>query len=117
VNIESFRKYCLAKKGVTEEMPFGDNVLVFKVMGKMFALTSIDNFESISLKCDPEEGAGLREEYPGVQAAYHLNKRHWIMVLVDGSIGDKLLRSWVDNSYKLVVSGLTKSDKLALNSL
>lgn len=117
MNIESFRKYCLAKKGVTEEFPFGSETLVFKVKGKMFALTNIENFESINLKCDPEVGAELRDRYPSVEPGYHMNKKHWITVRSDGSLKDTLIRSWTDNSYDLVVRGLSKSDKLALNTL
>lgn len=117
MNIESFRKHCLAKRGVTEEFPFGEVTLVFKVMGKMFALTSVEEFDSLNLKCDPETGAELREQYSAVLPAYHMNKKHWITVQMDGSIGDALIRSWTDTSYELVVLGLSKSDKLALNSL
>ena len=115
MDLENFRKYCIDKKGVTEEFPFGDEVLVYKVVGKMFALTGFD-FESINLKVDPEKGVELREQYPSVQPGYHMNKKHWITVLMDGSISDKNLRQWVDNSYELVVSGLTKSQKSALGS-
>jgi predicted DNA-binding protein (MmcQ/YjbR family) len=115
VNIESFRKFCLSRKGATEEFPFDDVTLVFKVCGKIFAITSIESFESINLKCDPEIGAGLRERYASVQPGYHMNKKHWISVSMDNSISDILLKSWTDASYALVVSGLTKSDKLALN--
>jgi len=114
LNIESFREYCLLKKGVTEEFPFDENTLVFKVMGKMFVLTDVEDFESINLKVDPETGAELRDQYPDVQAAYHMNKKHWITVGMKGTVPDKLVRQWIDNSYELVVSGLTKSKKVAL---
>jgi predicted DNA-binding protein (MmcQ/YjbR family) len=117
VNIESFRSYCLSKKGVTEEFPFGENTPVYKVVGKMFALTNLEDFTSINLKVDPEIGVELREKYPSVQPGYHMNKRHWITVLMDGSIPDKLIHQWVNNSYDLVVSGLTKSQKSALESI
>jgi predicted DNA-binding protein (MmcQ/YjbR family) len=116
VNIESFRKYCLAKKGVTEEFPFGEETLVFKVCGKMFALTSVEEFDSINLKCDPEEGATLREQYPAVEPGYHMNKKHWITVILDGSIKDTLLKSWIDTSYSLVVNGLSKRDQLSIGN-
>lgn len=109
MNIESFREYCLARKGVTEELPFGPDTLVFKVSGKMFALTHMEAFDGINLKIDPEEGASLRERYPGVQPAYHMNKKHWITVAMDGSVPDKLVRQWIDNSYRLVTAGLTIS--------
>jgi len=115
MDLEKLRSYCIDKKGVTEEFPFGEDVLVYKVVGKMFALTGFD-FQSINLKVDPEKGVELREQYQSVQPGYHMNKKHWITVLMDGSISDKNLRQWVDNSYELVVSGLTKSQKSALGS-
>lgn len=117
MNIEKYRTHCLEKKGVTEEFPFGEETLVFKVMGKMFALTDVENFSSINLKVDPEIGAELREKYASVQPGYHMNKKHWITVLVDGSIPDKLMLQWIDNSYQLVAASLTKTQKTALESL
>lgn len=117
MNLEGFRKHCLSKKGVTEEFPFGEETLVYKVMGKMFALTDLESFESINLKVDPETGEELREKYASVQPGYHMNKKHWITVLIDGSIPDKKVLEWVDNSYQLVVSALTKSQKSALESM
>jgi len=83
----------------------------------MFALTDVESFESINLKVDPEAGVDLRERYAAVQPGYHMNKKHWITVVMDGSISDKLIRQWTDNSYELVASGLTKSQKLALESM
>lgn len=74
----------------------------------MFALTDLESFESVNLKVDPEQGAVLREEYPAVQPGYHMNKKHWITVVVDGSVPDKVFRQWIDQSYHLVVSGLPK---------
>ena len=117
MDIESYRTICLAQKGVTEEFPFGENTLVHKVMGKMFALTDIEDFESINLKVDPEVGVELRERYPAVQPGYHMNKKHWITVIMDGSIPDKQLRQWIQNSYDLVASGLTKIQKRTLESM
>jgi predicted DNA-binding protein (MmcQ/YjbR family) len=117
VNIESFRSYCLSKKGVTEEFPFGEDTLVYKVAGKMFALTNLEAFSSLNLKVDPETGVELRERHAAVQPGYHMNKKHWVTVLNDGSIPDKLLREWVDSSYDLVVSGLTKTQKSALEHI
>ena len=116
MNIESFREYCLAKKGVTEEFPFDNNTLVFKVVGKMFALAGVDNFSGINLKADPEDGAELREKHSFIQTAFHMNKKHWITVVMDGSASDKLVRSLIDNSYDLVVLKLTRSQKSTLNS-
>ncbi len=114
MNIETFREHCLAKKGVAEEFPFDNNTLVFKVLGKMFALADVEEFDGINLKVDPEEGAGLKERYAGVKPAFHMNKKHWITVVMDGSVPDKLVRAWIDNSYRLVAVGLTKSQKLSL---
>lgn len=117
MNIESFRSFCLSKKGVTEEFPFGEDTLVYKVMGKMFALTDLEAFESINLKCDPETAVQLREQYASVLPGYHMNKKHWITVLMDGSISDQLIRQWIGDSYQLVVASLSKSQKLKLDRL
>lgn len=105
------------KKGVTEEFPFDANTLVFKVMGKMFALADLVDFEGINLKVDPETGAELRDKYEFVQPAYHMNKKHWVTIVMEGNVPDRLVRAWIDQSYNLVVSGLTRSQKLALDSL
>lgn len=83
----------------------------------MFALTDLESFESINLKVDPEQGAELRERYTSVVPGYHMNKKHWITVLMDGSVPDKELRLWTDNSYNLVVAGLSKSQKKAMETL
>ena len=117
MNIESYRTYCLGKKGVTEEFPFGEETLVFKVMGKMFALTDVQGFSSVNLKCDPEEGVELREKYAAVLPGYHMNKKHWITVLMDGSIADKQLKQWIDRSYDLVAATLPRAQKQQLNEL
>ena len=114
MDIESFRAYCLAKTGATEELPFDNQTLVFKVMGKMFALTDIDLFTSINLKCDPEEAVQLREQYDAVVPGYHMNKQHWNTVLMDGSISDSLVTQWIDHSYELVVAKLPKKVRLEL---
>ncbi len=117
MNIESFRDYCITKPGVTETFPFGVRTLVFKVTGKMFALTDVESFEGINLKVDPEEGVQLRDRYSFIQPAYHMNKKHWITIEVGKGAPDKLLRELIDKSYALVVSGLTKSQKLAVGSI
>lgn len=106
MNIEAFRDYCLAKAAVTEELPFDENTLVFKVMGKMFALTDIELFTSINLKCDPARALELREQYAGITPGYHMNKKHWNSVSTDGSVPDALLYELIDHSYELVVAGL-----------
>ena len=88
-----------------------------KVAGKIFAITDIENFSGINLKVDPEYSAELRERYSSIQPGYHMNKKHWITVMMDGSIPDKLLKQWIDHSYDLVAAGLTKMAKRTLESM
>ena len=111
MNIEQIREYCIKKKGVTEEFPFDEDTLVFKVMGKIFLLASLETVPlQINLKCDPEKTIELREEYEAVQPGYHMNKKHWNTVVIDGSILTSKIFDWIDDSYLLVVAGLRKSD-------
>lgn len=117
MNIEHFRTHCISKKGVTEGFPFDQSTLVFKVMGKMFALTDIDTFEFINLKCDPEYAIELREKYSAVKPGYHMNKEQWNSVYMDDSIPDDKVIKWIDDSYKLIVQNLSKKEKEALNDL
>lgn len=117
MNIEEYRDYCLAKPGVTEGFPFNETTLVFKVMGKMFALTDIELFESINLKCNPEKAIELREQYEGINPGYHMSKKHWNTVIVDSDVPQNLLISLIDNSYNLVVDSLTKKLKEELLTL
>jgi predicted DNA-binding protein (MmcQ/YjbR family) len=117
MNIEEYRTYCLSKKGVTESFPFDENTLVFKVMGKMFALCDVDDFESINLKADPEEVVRRKEEHDGVLPGYHMSKKYWVTVLTDGTVSDQLLREWIDVSYEEVIKGLPKKIQLELNNL
>jgi predicted DNA-binding protein (MmcQ/YjbR family) len=117
MNIEVFREYCLAKKGASEEFPFGGDVLVFKVMGKMFALTVLGGDFSINLKCDPNLAVELREQYPAVQPGYHMHKKYWNTVYIDGSISTKLICEWIDHSYNLVIDQLPKKLKNEYNLL
>ena len=114
MNIEEYRNYCLLKRGVTEEFPFNETALVFKVMGKMFALIDVEQFEIISLKCDPERGVELREQYSGINYAYHFNKKHWIGVATDGAVPDPLMYELINHSYALVVDKLPKKLKEVL---
>lgn len=114
MNIESYREYCLSKRGVTEDFPFDNETLVFKVGGKMFALTGIEQFKSINLKCDPERAVELREEYSGILPGYHMNKKHWNTVMMDGSVPMKLIKQMIDDSYDLVVSSLPKRQRDAI---
>ena len=119
MNIETFREYCLAKKGVTESTPFGPDTLVFKVMNKMFALTGLDNEEfRVNLKCDPDRTIELREEYDCIIPGYHMNKQHWNTVIIgDGNISEKLQRELTDHSYELIVSSLPKKVQKELEEL
>jgi len=114
MNIEEIRIYCLSKKQTTEGFPFGDDTLVFKVKGKMFALMNLEGDLRMNLKCDPEEAIRLREKHDAVIPGYHMNKKLWNTVIADGSITDQLIKKWIDNSYKLVVSKLPKKDQLGL---
>lgn len=104
MNIEELREYCLSKKGVTESFPFDETTLVFKVMGKMFALSDTEDEFSINLKCDPEKAIELREKYPAVQPGYHMNKKHWNTIYIDGSLSDDILKTLIEDSYNLVVN-------------
>lgn len=111
MNIEQIREYCLKKRGVTEEFPFDEETLVFKVMGKIFLLASLESIPlQINLKCNPENAVEIREEYEAVQPGYHMNKKHWNTISIDGSVPAKKIFEWIDNSYRLVVAGLKKSD-------
>lgn len=108
MNIEELDQYCLAKKGVTVSTPFDDVTLVYKVMNKMFALTKLDDFVSINLKCDPEYALELRAEHVEIQPGYHMSKKHWNTVLLNAGLVDDKVYKLIDQSYDLVVSGLTK---------
>lgn len=115
MHIEQLREHCLSKAHTTEELPFDEDTLVFKVAGKMFALASLSEFDKgIALKCDPELALELREQYAQVQEPYHMNKKHWISVLPQAGLPDQLICQWVDNSYALVVQGLTKKRRQEL---
>ncbi|MGX5819134.1 MmcQ/YjbR family DNA-binding protein [Chitinophaga lutea] len=116
MNLEKFHAYCLSLPGVEEDFPFGEQTLVFKVMGKLFALTDVESFESVNLKADPDEIIEMRERYEAVLPGYHMNKKHWNTILFDGSIPDKLLLEWTKKSYDLVVAGLPKKIREQLNA-
>lgn len=102
MNIESLREYCISKKGADESFPFGEDTLVFKAAGKIFALVNLDGDLSINLKCDPSIAIELRERHSVVTPGYHMNKKHWNTVLLDGSVPDKEVFSWIDHSYDLI---------------
>ncbi len=118
MNIEEFRNYCLSKKGITEEFPFGVETLVFKVMGKMFSLVPLERIPSqANLKCDPERAIALREEYDGViTPGYHMSKVHWNTLFLE-NLPPKLINELVDHSYDLVVSKMTKKLREELDAL
>ena len=115
MNIEEIRDYCLAKAAVTEGFPFNESTLVFKVMNKMFALTGLDGDPPyVNLKCDPERALELRAQYEDIQPGYHMHKAQWNSVYYKGSITSDLIRELIDHSYDLVVKGLKKKDREAL---
>jgi predicted DNA-binding protein (MmcQ/YjbR family) len=108
---------CLAKPGAVEDYPFGDDVAVFQVAGRMFALVPLGSPPgSVSVKCDPDLAAGLRARYGAITPGYHLNKRHWITVALDGSLPDEELPDIIDHSYELVVAGLTRAQRNELRT-
>ena len=110
MNIETFREYCLGKPAATEDTPFGPDNIVFKVEGKMFALAALDEVPpAVNLKCDPDLALELRDRYAQVRPGYHMNKKHWNTVELDGVIPEKEIRKMVDHSYGLVVKSLPKS--------
>ncbi|MTD59600.1 MmcQ/YjbR family DNA-binding protein [Amycolatopsis pithecellobii] len=110
------KRSCLGLAGAREEFPFGEAASVFKVAGKMFALSALKGRPlSVSLKCDPDIAVKLRLEYPAITAGYHLNKRHWNTVLLDGSVPDQLVREMVEDSYDLVVAGLSRREQEKLH--
>ncbi len=111
MDIETIRYYCLKKAEVIESFPFGDDTLVFKVNGKMFALMNLEGNPSINLKCDPEKALDLREHYEAVQPGYHMNKKLWNTVMLDYSIDRQLIQQWIDDSYDLVVQKMPKKDR------
>lgn len=117
MNIEEIREYCSTKPGVTEEFPFGETTLVFKVMGKMFALTNLEGDWSLSLKCDPERAIELREAHPAIQPGYHMSKVHWNTVYMDGSLSRKLVLELIDHSYQLVMKKLPVKTRQELKNL
>lgn len=118
MNIESYRNYCLQKKGVTEGFPFDEQTLVFKVLGKMFAVCGLDRIPlGINLKCDPDRAISLREEYDGaVKAAWHMNKVHWNTCILE-DLPANLIMELTDHSYDLVVAKMTKKLRETLENL
>lgn len=106
MNLEMLRNFCLSMKGVTEDMPFDETTIVFKVFGKIFLLTDTEGKLSVNLKCDPGKALELRAGYPAIQPGYHMNKKHWNTVYCDGSLEDGFILELVVHSYQMVVEGL-----------
>ena len=111
MNIEELRDYCLQKKGVTESFPFGEHTLVFKVGDKLFLLTGLMEGNRFNAKCDPERAVELREQYDEVIPGYHMNKKHWNTIYMDGRLTTKQLHELIDHSYELVLNSLPKKIK------
>jgi predicted DNA-binding protein (MmcQ/YjbR family) len=115
MDIELVRDYCLKKNGVTETLPFGPDVIVYKVKGKAFLLLPLDTEElQFNVKCDPDLALELREEYACVKPGYHMNKKHWNTIEVDGTLNSKQIKQMIDHSYELVVQSLTKKQQEGL---
>jgi len=118
MNIEDFREFCLSFNGVTEGFPFDDETtLAFKVMDKIFAITDVEKFDGINLKCDPVKAAMLRDLYEDVQPGYHMNKKHWNTVNPKGKLDDEIIKEWIKDSYNLVVEGLSRKKQKKLEKM
>lgn len=116
MDLETVRKYCLEKKSTTESFPFGESTLVFKVSGKMFLLISLDSLPlQFNVKCDPEKAEELREEYSSVIPAFHMNKKHWNTIILNGQINAKQIREMIDESYALVIRSLPLKERKKLS--
>jgi predicted DNA-binding protein (MmcQ/YjbR family) len=119
MNIENLREYCLQKPGAEETLPFGPDTLVYKINGKAFLLTGLRDSESLqfNVKCDPDLATELREQYACVLPGYHMNKKHWNTIVVDGSVSSKQLREWIDHSYQLASQAKNKKKKSGDNQM
>jgi predicted DNA-binding protein (MmcQ/YjbR family) len=106
--LKEYQKLCRTFSGVTEEFPFDDITLVYKVRGKIFTLTNFESFETISIKCEPDDALAMRQMYKSVFPGYHLNKKHWNSITMDGEVSDEILNKMIKDSYDLVVNGLPK---------
>ncbi len=117
MHVDTFREYCLKKPGAMEDTPFGEEHLVFKVGGKMFALLALDEIPSTAnLKCEPDLALELRDRYEQVRPGYHMNKKHWNTVELSGGIPEQELRKMIDHSYALVMQGLPKALRASIGS-
>ncbi|WP_323847221.1 MmcQ/YjbR family DNA-binding protein [Microbulbifer magnicolonia] len=112
---KTVREHLLARPEAIEDFPFGPEVAVFRVRGKMFALLGHrEGVDSVNLKCDPDEAQALRDIFPGVIPGYHMDKKHWNTVLLDGTVPDYEIERMMDRSYGLIVKGLRKVEREAL---
>jgi predicted DNA-binding protein (MmcQ/YjbR family) len=121
MNLETYYEYCLSKKGVTEHFPFDKDTLVFKVGGKMFALSSLIQWEkgepSVNLKCNPDYAQELRAQHDDIQPAFHMSKTHWNTVVINSGVSDKFVKEMIDESYELVFKSLTKKSQTEILEL
>ena len=112
MNIETLREYCLSKKAVIEDFPFGEDTLVFRVLNKIFLLVSLSsNPLQFNAKCDPDKAIELRDQYDAVQPGYHMNKKHWNTIIMNGSLSNAQLKEMIDDSYNLIVQSLPKKER------
>lgn len=115
MNVETLREYCLSKKAVTEDFPFGEDTLVFRVSNKIFLLVSLSSSPlQFNAKCDPDKAIELREQYDAIIPGFHMNKKHWNTVIADGSLSSTLLKEMIDDSYNLIIQSLPKKDREAV---
>lgn len=121
MDLETYYEYCLSKKGATEHFPFDENVLVFKVGDKVFALSSLSQWEkdspAVNLKCDPDHAQELRAEYDDIKPGFHMSKLHWNTVNINKAVSDVIIKELIDHSYDLVFKSLTKKIKNEISEL
>lgn len=116
MNIETYRNFCLQQKGVTESFPFDDKTLVFKLMGKIFTLASLEPFESLNVKCEPQKAIQLRGQYPSVLPGYHMNKTHWNTILIGRELTNHQIFQFIKESYQLIFKKLPRKTQEELSS-
>ena len=117
MNIEDLCNFCLSLQGTEEGFPFDESTIVFKVKGKLYCLTNIDNFNLVNVKCDPEKAMELREQFEAVIPGYHMNKKHWNSLLMNGTLSASFIKKWVTHSYELIIASLPKKDRLELGEV
>jgi len=114
MNIEMIREYCLKLPFTKESFPFDEETLVFKVSGKIFALLNLISPQILNVKCDPESAVELREKYEFIRPGYHMNKKHWNTIDLENNIREEFLYEWINDSYELVVSGMSKKEQIKI---